>query len=258
MSRYKIEDIARFYRGKHIAIIGNGPSIIQTNQAGKRNGRVDVDQLLRRLDSAEAIPWTINGGWYYHPTSMLGFQMDDVKGPAMAVHPNPDWYASLVGTAQIPIISSVAYEDYPATVAFPLEQAIKFTRFVYHAESLSYMIVFAVMCGVSRITLLGVDYQQGCRPQERACTEFWLGWAHAYGVEIVSARNSMILKAVHEEKYYMPGFYGYSTATFPLGWSPSPIQIEGTQNMDVSVDNGPIWDCWVDPTASKLLRSFAA
>src|SRR3990167_7071580 len=102
MGRYKIEDIARFYQGKHIAIIGNGPSIIQTNSDGKRVGKVDVEQLLKQLGCPEALPWTINGGWYYHPTSTLGFQMDDVKGPAMAVHPNPDWYVSLVGQAQIP------------------------------------------------------------------------------------------------------------------------------------------------------------
>lgn len=258
MGRYKIEDIAGFYQGKHVALIGNGPSIIQTNPDGKRVGKVDVDQLLKSLGCKDALPWTINGGWYYHPTSTLGFQMDDVKGPAMAVHPNPDWYASLVGNAQIPIITSVSYEDYPASVAYPLEQAIKFTRFVYHAESLSYMIVFAVMCGVKRLTLLGVDYQPGCRPQERACTEFWLGWAHAHGVEVVSARNSMILKAVHEESYYMPGFYGYNTKTFPLRWRPSSVQIEGTQNMDIEIDNTPLWECWATPMTDKFLRTFAA
>lgn len=258
MGRYDIKHIARFYRGKHIAIIGNGPSIIQTTSDGKRLGKVDIDQLLKQVGCGDALPWTINGGWYYHPTSTLGFQMDDVKGPAMAVHPNPDWYASLTRDAQIPIITSVSYDDYPATVSFPLEQAIRFAGYVYFAESISYMIIFAAMCGVKRITLLGVDYQEGCRPQERACTEFWLGWAHAQGIEVVSAKNSMILKSVHEEKYYMPGFYGYNTAKFPLEWKPSQFQAPGTQNMDVTIKEDSLWDCWASSPTSKFLRSFAA
>ena len=252
--RYQIEGLAEMFRGQHIAIVGNGPSVVQSNREGHRTAPVfDVTQRTNGLI------WTVNGGWYYHPTAVMGFLMDDVKGPAAAQHKNGDWYQSLVSEAKIPIITSKSYDDYPSTVEFPLEDAIRFFRMTYYAESISYMVQLAIMFGVKAIDLLGVDYpfdpvtKVGIRPQERACTEFWLGVAHAYGIQIsVMTPQSSILKATYDwdEGYYMPAFYGYNEKTFPLKWDGTPAM------MNIHIDRepkGPQW--WVAPRELPLLRA---
>lgn len=241
--RYTIGLLADFFRGEHIAIIGNGPSVVQTNKEGRRTAPVfDVTK------ATQGHLWTVNGGWHYHPSSVMGFQMDDVKGPAMAAHPNGDWYTSLVREAKIPIITQQAYEDFPSTVSFPLEDALRyFYPRTYYAESISYMIQLAIMFGVKRIDFLGVDYQMdpvtksGIRPQERACTEYWIGQAEARGIEChVMTRNSNILKPIYdwEEGFYMPGFYGYSEQNFPLRWQGNPA------DMNIHISNNPNGEIW--------------
>lgn len=254
--RYRIDQLAEFFRDEHIAIVGNGPSVVRINSDGRRTAPVfDVTQ------ETKGHLWTVNGGWFYHPAAVLGFQMDDLKGPAMAEHPNSDWYTSLSRDAKIPIITTTEYEDFPSTVAFPLEDALRyFYPRTYYAESISYMLQLAIMFGVGKIDLLGVDYQMsalttckkcgerqehphlGVRPQERACTEYWIGQAEARGIECnVLTTASCILKPTYdwEEGYYLPGFYGYASDRFPLQWSGNP----GLMNIQVSgkAQNGKWW-----------------
>lgn len=241
--RYTIDQLAGYFRGEHIAIVGNGPSVVRTNSEGRRTSPVlDVSKVT------QGHIWTVNGGWHYHPSSVMGFQMDDLKGPAMVAHPNGDWYSSLTREAKIPIITQKAYEDFPSTVEFPLEDALRyFYPRSYYAESISYMIQLAIMFGVKQIDLLGVDYQMdpvtktSVRPQERACTEYWIGQAEARGIQChVATPGSNILKPIYDwdEGYYMPGFYGYSEASFPLKWEGSPA------SMGIQINNDPQNGIW--------------
>lgn len=243
MSRYTLAEIAEQYRGKTIGIAGNGPTVIFRDQEGGVRGKADFSKYPHPL-------WTINGGWHYHPTSALGFLMDDLRGPSIDVHPQPAWYLNLVRDATIPVLTSKAYDDFPALVEFPLSDVMRFFNIVYFAESINYMIAFAVMIGVEKIEFFGVDYINA-RPQERASTEFWAGTAHGMGLyrrylrtlaskdkkfaaalkrasaltplgmedtgcEIVVSPLSEMMKAKYEETYYMPGFYGYHQGSFPL------------------------------------------
>lgn len=241
--KYQIGQLAGFFRGEHIAIVGNGPSVVHTGPEGNRIAPVfDVTTATR------GHLWTVNGGWHYHPTAVMGFQMDDLKGPAMTAHRNSDWYTSLSRESKIPIITQRAYEDFPSTVSFPLEDALRyFYPRTYYAESISYMLQLAIMFGVRRIDLLGVDYQMdpvtktAVRPQERACTEYWIGQAEARGIECnVLTRQSCILKPIYdwEEGFYMPGFYGYSGHSFPLKWEGDPA------DMNIHISNEPKDGIW--------------
>jgi len=212
--RYNLESLAAYYKGKKIAIMGNGPSVIFTDSRGQRAGKADFSQYKYPI-------WAVNGGWHYHPNTALGFQMDDIKGPAILDHPTPDWYVGLVQNSTIPIITSKEYPDYPTTLAYPLEDIIRFHGLAYFAESINYMLALAIMWGVSEIDFFGCDYNPE-RAHERASTEFWCGMARQSGIKLNVPPNSALLKAVHEEPFYMPGFYGYSRKTFPLDWDEGP------------------------------------
>lgn len=224
--RFDIRKLAKFYRGKRIAIIGNGPSVVFTNQRGERVGKADFSQYPHPM-------WTVNGGWYYHPNTALGFQMDDIKGISIAQHPTPDWYLSLIRNAQIPIITAKEYEDFPCTVSYPLKDVISFFGVAYFTDSVAYMIALATMMGVKEIDFFGADYATA-PAHERAGAEYWCGTARMLGVQLNVAPQSALLKPVISESYYMPGFYGYSREAFPLEW-------QGNANESVNIKmNGPL------------------
>lgn len=258
MSRYRLQEIAEQYRGKTIGILGNGPTVIFRGK-DEVHGKADFSRYPHPI-------WTINGGWHYHQQSTLGFLMDDIAGPALNEHPTPAWYLSLVEQASIPILTSRAYDRFPALVEFPLGDVMRFFRIGYFAESINYMIAFAVMIGVAKIEFYGADYMNA-RPQERASTEFWAGVAHGLGLarrywndakkhdpktaraierifaimpegienvgcEIVVSPHSEMCKARYDEAYYMPGFYGYNKASFPLPYK----QVGGPGNVNVQLD----------------------
>src|SRR3990167_6307474 len=243
MSRCALAELAEEYRGKTIGIAGNGPTVIFRDDQGGVRGKADFSQYPHPL-------WTINGGWHYHPTSALGFLMDDLKGPSIDAHPTPPWYLDLVRNATIPILTSKAYPEFPALLDFPLADVMRFFSIAYYAESINYMIAFAVMIGVEKIEFFGADYMNS-RPQERASTEFWCGVAHGMGLtrrylaelaakdkkfaaalkrasavsplgledagcHIVVLPFSEMMKAKYDELYFMPGFYGYNRKSFPL------------------------------------------
>lgn len=214
MSRYNIGTLAEFYKGKRIAIIGNGPSVVNTDQGGKRMSVSDFSKYPHPI-------WSVNGGWHYHPTTALGFQMDDVKGVSISHHPSPQWYVSLVKNAKIPIITAKAYDDYPATLAYPLKEIISFFGVAYFTDSLAYMTALAIAWGVEEIDYFGADYITA-PPHERAGTEYWCGVARTFGIKLNVPPISNLLKPFTGESYYMPGFYGYSKESFPLEWELAP------------------------------------
>ena len=233
MSKFNLEEIKEQYKGKTIAIVGNGPSLVtmpgkdaliqrhlklmkgageEKDITGKENSRA----VVKRIDGYHCPLWTVNGGWTYHPESTLGFLMDDHKFHGPKYHPQPEWYDGLVKNSEIPIITSKEYDTHPALVAFPLEEAIKRFRMPYYGETIDYMIVFAILCEVKCIEFLGCDYSQQDRfPGERAGTEFWCGVAHESGIEIKLQNSLNLLKCPDREDMFKPRFYGYAKDTFP-------------------------------------------
>lgn len=213
-ARYSIDALAKSYRGATIGIVGNGPSVVRMLEDGTRIGIASFADYPYPM-------WVVNGGWFYHPTASMGFQMDDLKGPSIESHPNPQWYLQLVRSATIPIFTTHYYEEFPATIAFPLQDCIKYFGTTYFAESINYMIALAIMFGVKEIQFYGADYG-GTRPQERAATEYWIGIAHRSGIQVTVSPQSELMKAKWDEEYYMPSFYGYHKESFPLEqiWNP--------------------------------------
>lgn len=244
--RYTIQALAEYYRGKRIAIIGNGPSVVTQNSKGERSGIIDFSKYSQPL-------WVVNGAWHYHPTAALGFQMDDVKGVAMSQHPQPGWYAGLVKNAKIPIITTKTYQDYPATVAYPLADVIRYFGIAYFTDSLAYMTALAIMFGISEIDYFGADYSTA-PPHERAGTEHWCGVARMLGVQINVSEPSSLLKPMLGENYYMPGFYGYSRDTFPLDFNEGAnnhIEIKITGDLRSNEDRRKFWNALSNPFFDK-------
>jgi hypothetical protein len=205
-----IRDIMKQYKGKTVALASNGPSVVRiVTENGERKVAWSAD--LSELN----IPiWTLNGGWYYHPKSELGFNMDDVDVDEWWDGCDLDFNRDNIQNAKIPVFTSTAYTKYDSLLNFPLKQCVEYFNFAYFNESLNYMIAFAVMAGVKEIHLYGCDYSdQHEYPEERASVEFWLGVAQANGLVIKTGPASEVLKGRYREGMH-PRFYGYKMENF--------------------------------------------
>jgi hypothetical protein len=216
MGLFDIRDIMAEHRGKTVAIVGNGPSLVQTRAKGAKFVGVpgnDAEDIIQHTTDFSTYPnplWTINGAWYYHPNSVLGWNMDNMKDPCMREHPQADWYYSLFeGKEGIPIITTKEWDEWPRCVKYPLEEVLIATKQAYFTETIQYMIAFAIMCDVECIEFFGCDYMLHDRqPGQRANSEWWLGYAHAKGIRIKVSPYSNLMKAMKIPPF-KTGFYGY-------------------------------------------------
>ena len=204
-----LSELAAQFSGRHILIVGNGPS-----------GAKDFSKL--------GLPtWTVSSGWINHPEAALAFMMDDFKGPAWdnvaARGPQGEHedltraqWEPIVRLCHIPIMTSVAYTDFPQTVAYPVEAILNRFGRPYFGDSVCYTIAWAIHIGVSRITFAGCDYVR-VRPAERASVEYWIGRAEQAGIKIDIARGSSLLQPgpLDGRNRHVPAMYGYTQWKLP-------------------------------------------
>lgn len=228
---FKIEDIKKKHKGKKIAIIGNGQSA--------------RDWTGKYFDFSKAYDhiWVVNGSQTYHPSAILEFMMDDHMGPALEAAGVPQDVRDLyIKNSKIPIITCNTYEGFDALTEYPLQEIVEHFQTAYFGETLSYMVAFALWCGVTSIHFHGTDYN-GCRPAERACTEHWCGIAKMYegqprkkdgGVEIrVNPQAHFMTPQIDGVNVHVPYFYGYIPDTFPFRLE---FEKDGTPNIHFGDD----------------------
>jgi len=245
MPKYTVEQIIKDHKGKRVAIVGNGASVCQYETLEDEKTRVHVLNF-DHLKEQDIPVWTVNGGWVYHPTSTLGWHMDDLSHPGIEKtvaekDEHTIWYLDRHRDSKCPIFTATEYEDFPTCVAYPLKEVVKNFQFGYFAEGISYAIAFAIYAGVKGIDFYGCDYWSNADHernwiQERCSTEFWCGVALAKGVEIRTGPETHLLKNWPKEDWFVPGYYGYLQNNFPL----KRVYIEGTDQFIVDVNDEPI------------------
>lgn len=200
-----IDEIIEQHKGQKILICGNGQTAISPEK-----GYYDYSKSYKYV-------WTINGGWMHHTYSTLGFMMDDWASIAHDTDCNTRETKEIrLKEAKIPILTTTEYDEFPAFVRYPIELIIEKFKQAYFGETTSYMVAFALLCGAKAIHFTGTDYQ-GCKASERACTEFWCGFALAKGVQVIANHKSHFLSThLDDRNLHVPNFYGYLKETFPF------------------------------------------
>lgn len=191
--------------GKHIAILGLGPSVEQYLEMTKRAGG-------RRWLFDEV--WCINALGNIFECDLI-FHMDDVRIQEIraAAKPQSNIAAMLawLKTTKTPVMTSRPHEDYPALIPFPLEDALNILGHDYYNNTGAYAIAYAIMQGAGKISLFGMDYTYSNTHKAergRACVEFWLGYAHALGIKINLPASTSLMDAFHDRESRI---YGYDT-----------------------------------------------
>lgn len=191
--------------GKHVAILGLGPSLDQyleiTKRLGGRSKFCDETWAINALGDVFACE--------------LVFHMDDIRiqeiraaaAPASNIAAMVNW----IKTSPVPVVTSRSHPDYPALVDFPLEDVLNNLGHDYFNSTAAYAIAFAIHTGVAKISLFGMDFSypnQHDAEKGRACVEYWLGQAQARGILITLPKTTTLMDACYPKTARL---YGYDT-----------------------------------------------
>lgn len=189
----------------HIAILGLGPSVDQYLDIVKRQGGRSkfCDQV-----------WAINALGDVFDCDLI-FHMDDIRIQEIRANAAPESnIAAMVKwlqTTETPVMTSRAHENYPALIEFPLEDVLNTLGLDYFNSTAAYAVAYAIYSGATKISIFGMDftYENVHHAEKgRACVEFWIGQAHARGIEICTPKNTTLLDANIDRQARL---YGYDT-----------------------------------------------
>jgi len=116
----------------------------------------------------------------------------------------------------LPVMMQERYLDVPTSLEYPIKAMERVYGQIYANNTLAYMLMMAIAAqekGKRRFTniyLAGIDYKSPDRTElefERACTEYWIGYAIAKGINVYWPEESNLCTYPG----YVPGVrYGYT------------------------------------------------
>lgn len=183
-----------------MALVALGPSKYEYLEGLTRHDGLRFDEI-----------WTVNTGIRYVPAD-VAFVMDDLRWFAAR---HPDYGRALIET-EIPIITNTAYAEFGRVFEYPLAAVLNWTDPApkyFHHNSIPYLLAYAGMIGVEKLTLFGVDYSHPQADRVEAGREvatFWLGVLAGRGVTLEIASSSTLLQT--DRRISDPDFrhfYGY-------------------------------------------------
>lgn len=175
---------------RHIAILGLGPSLDQfTDQVKRAGGRsAFCDEV-----------WAINALGDLFACDLV-FHMDDIRIQLIRAEARPDSNIAAmtrwIKNSKVPVVTSRTHPDYPTLVEYPLEEVLNHLGHDYFNNTAAYAVALAIHIGATKISCFGMDYSMPNvhhAEKGRACVEFWLGQAHARGIEIGLPTSSTLM-----------------------------------------------------------------
>lgn len=224
--------------GKHIAILGLGPSLDQyleiTKRLGGRSKFCDETWAINALGDVFACD--------------LVFHMDDIRiqeiRAAAAPSSNIAAMVKWLKASRVPVVTSRKHPDYPALVEFPLEDVLNHLGHDYFNNTAAYAVAFAIHIGAEKISLFGMDYtypNAHDAEKGRACVEFWLGQAHARGIKINLPKTTTLMDSMYPRASRL---YGYDTVEVDFD-----VQEDGTLKLGFT-------ERQTLPTAEEIERNY--
>lgn len=225
----------------HVAILGLGPSV---------NAFVEVTKRLGGRSAYCDEVWGINAIADVVACDRV-FHMDDLSIQEGRASLNPGgniaamvrWLKSHPG----PVYTSVVRPGYPGLVPFPLAELLDASLdgngTPYFNSTAAYAIAFAILIGVKRMSLFGIDYtlpNAHSAERGRACCEFWLGVASSRGIEITVPEQSSLLDACAPERELL---YGYDCVNVHINRGASGLTVTLQDRTD-------------KPTAAEVERRY--
>jgi len=155
--------------------------------------------------------WAVNAmaGIIQHDRAII---MDALPYFAKAAkeHRHLDGYRDWLHAHPGPIYTQRAYEGFPGSVPYPLEDVLNTVRYPYFNTTVAYAVALAIHLKVRHLKLYGMDFtnndNRGFAEAGRACLEYWLCDAIHRGIKVTIAPSSTLCDQSIGRR-----LYGYST-----------------------------------------------
>ena len=107
-----------------------------------------------------------------------------------------------INEREVPYYSSVRNPEIKMSREYPLKEVMARFKVPYLANTVAYMIAYALYQGATSISLYGIA-QQGAHEyaSEKGSVEFWIGMACGMGVEVNICTPSLLLRNNSEYPY---------------------------------------------------------
>lgn len=157
---------------------------------GKAPGKEDVPKDAEHK-------WGLNDLIHYIPDLTTSFEMHDVERDA-SVAPWMKGEIEALNKAGIPVVTYKKWKELKNCVVFPMDEMHR----KYFTNTIAYMIAYAIYKKATKIELYGIQMATPVEfRRQRACCEYWLGYAAGKGIEVYVHRPSQLL-------YHKEGLYG--------------------------------------------------
>ena len=182
-----------------IAILANGETVQQFTKTGAIKPKHDEVWGLNQQSTWKGIELD------------RCFIMDDLKlrMPFYAGYDFVNWLKDY----KKPIITSKAYEEWPTSEAYPIQEVSHYFGLPLGAamySTVDYMIALAIYEGATQIDLYGVDMSNKEVPTEMVLgTAAWIGAAQARGVYVRTFVGSIFQYITNPGIVMESGLYGY-------------------------------------------------
>lgn len=113
----------------------------------------------------------------------------------------------------VPIYTGIPDKRFPTCVRYPLEDVLSMVSLPYLNSTVAFAVALAVYEKRPEIWMFGCDYaypNQNAGEAGRACTEYWLGFAAAKGIKVVTAGRCVLLDSWSDRRE----LYGYGGQTY--------------------------------------------
>ena len=224
--------------GKHIAILGLGPSVDQYLDITKRQG--GKSKFCHET-------WSINALGDVFSSDLI-FHMDDVRIQEIRAKAAPDSnVAAMVEwlkTTKTPVVTSRKHEDYPSLVEFPLEDVLNNLGYDYFNSTAAYAVALALHLNAEKISIFGMDftYENVHHAEKgRACVEFWIGQGAARGVNLTFPTSTTLMDSNSNTSGRL---YGYDTVD---------VSLNILESGEVKVSFDPLENL---PTAEEIEKAY--
>jgi hypothetical protein len=128
----------------------------------------------------------------------------EMHSPEFTADVRDPQYIPFLQTCPVPIYMIDAYEAYPNSVRYPIEDAIEYAGRDYFTSSVAFMLAIAGMEGFKQVDLYGINLAIGDEYfYEKPCAEWWLGKLEAKGINIFVPHASSLLKQYRRYGYYV-------------------------------------------------------
>lgn len=200
----------RELEGKHIAIVGLGPSSREFLHVCKGLGgrRAYCDEVW----GINAIGDVLNCDRIIHMDDVRIQEIRAAERPESNIARMLDW----MKTTKTQIISSRCHPDYPAITEYPIEDVLKEFQLDYFNSTAAWAVALAVFGGAEKISLWGIDFtypDAHDAEKGRGCVEFWLGVAKARGIKVAMPKTTTLMDALYTRQERL---YGYDTRTVEI------------------------------------------